>query len=51
MQIVKMSTLPSVKLNGEVAAHIFDGDHGSLGSSAFIVDVAPGTGPRRHQHP
>jgi quercetin dioxygenase-like cupin family protein len=52
MQIVKKSTLPSVKLNGEVAAHIFDGGaYGDLGSSAFIVDVAPGTGPRRHKHP
>jgi quercetin dioxygenase-like cupin family protein len=52
MQVIKKSDLPSVRLNGEVAAHIFDGgDHGGISSSAFIVDVAPGTGPRRHKHP
>jgi mannose-6-phosphate isomerase-like protein (cupin superfamily) len=52
MLIVKKDTLPTVRLNGEVAAHIFDGsDHGNISSSAFIVDCAPGTGPRRHKHP
>lgn len=52
MQIVKRSSLPTVQINGETAAHIFEGgSHGGVDSSAFIVDVAPGTGPKRHSHP
>lgn len=52
MQVVKKSALPTVRLNGEVAAHVFDGSqNGGLSASAFIVDVAEGTGPKRHQHP
>jgi mannose-6-phosphate isomerase-like protein (cupin superfamily) len=52
MRIVRKDSLPTVRLNGEIAAHIFDGcEHGNIGSSAFIVDCAPGTGPRRHKHP
>lgn len=51
MLVVKKDTLPTVRLNGAVAAHIFDGsDHGSA-ASAFIVDVQPGLGPKRHKHP
>lgn len=52
MQVVAKENLPTVRLNGEVAAYIFDGgEHGGVDSSAFVVDVAPGTGPRRHTHP
>jgi mannose-6-phosphate isomerase-like protein (cupin superfamily) len=52
MRVVAKQTLPTVRLDGEVAAYIFDGgQHGGLGSSAFIVDVGPGLGPRRHSHP
>ena len=52
MQVVKKSSLPTVRLNGEVSAHVFDGSqNGGLSSSAFIVDVAVGVGPRRHRHP
>lgn len=52
MLIVPKDTLPTVRIDGEVAAHIFDGaGHGSVASSAFIVDLAPDRGPRRHTHP
>lgn len=52
MRVVKKDTLPTVRLNGEIAAYIFDGSkHDGVGSSAFIVDVEPGLGPKRHQHP
>jgi quercetin dioxygenase-like cupin family protein len=52
MQKISKNTLPTVRLNGEVAAYIFDGsEHGNVGSSAFIVDLAAGLGPRRHRHP
>ena len=53
MQIVKKETLPSVNLNGRVAARIFDGTRhgGGVTASAFIVDVADESGPPRHKHP
>lgn len=52
MQIVKKNELPTVRLNGEVAAHIFDGSkNGDVTCSAFIVDLQPQLGPPRHTHP
>lgn len=52
MQIVKKDGLPTVRLNGEVAAHIFDGSkYGGVSCSAFIVDIQPNLGPQRHKHP
>lgn len=52
MQIVKKDSLPTVRLNDEVAAHIFDGSkHGDVSCSAFIVDIQPDVGPKRHTHP
>ncbi len=52
MQIVKKDDLPTVRLNGEVAAHIFDGStYGDVPCSAFIVDLQPNVGPKRHTHP
>ncbi|MDI3418515.1 cupin domain-containing protein [Streptomyces luteolus] len=52
MQIVKKDSLPSVRIDGEVAARIFSGaKYDNVSVSAFIVDVAPGIGPNRHQHP
>jgi mannose-6-phosphate isomerase-like protein (cupin superfamily) len=51
MRIVEKDGLPVVRIGGEVAAHIFDGSQHGVGSSAFIVDLAPGPGPRRHLHP
>lgn len=52
MQVVARDTLPTVRINDEVAAYVFEGSrHGDLASSAFVVDAAPGTGPRRHRHP
>ncbi|PPK65430.1 cupin domain-containing protein [Actinokineospora auranticolor] len=51
MLIVKKHSLPTVRLNGEVGAYIFDGgDHGAA-VSAFIVDVPACLGPHRHRHP
>ncbi|MEU1289219.1 cupin domain-containing protein [Kitasatospora sp. NPDC005856] len=52
MRIVPKDRLPVVRINGEIAAHVFDGaQHGDVGSSAFVVDLPPGPGPRRHLHP
>ena len=53
MQIVKTDDLPSVRMNGEIMARIFDGSkHGDdIGVSAFIVDLPTGAGPKRHVHP
>jgi quercetin dioxygenase-like cupin family protein len=52
MLIHRKDDLPAVRIDGEVAARIFEGaQHGGLGSSAFIVDAAPGQRPRRHLHP
>ncbi|MFD1148294.1 cupin domain-containing protein [Saccharothrix hoggarensis] len=51
MEVVKKDSLPTVQIDGEVAAHIFDGSAHGTTSSAFIVDVAVGKGPRRHSHP
>ncbi|MGM1063935.1 cupin domain-containing protein [Saccharothrix sp. Mg75] len=51
MEVVSKDSLPTVRIAGEVAAHIFDGGAHGTTSSAFIVDVAPGRGPRRHSHP
>lgn len=52
MQIVQKNGLPTIRLNGEVAAHIFDGSkNGGVTCSAFIVDLQPELGPRRHTHP
>lgn len=53
MQIVKKADLPSVRLDGEIMARIFDGSaHGDdINVSAFIVDLPPGAGPKRHVHP
>ncbi len=52
MQIVKKDSLPTVRINNEVAAHIFNGSkYGDLACSAFIVDIQPSLGPRRHTHP
>lgn len=52
MQIVKKDELPTVRLNGEVAAHIFEGSkYGDVSCSAFIVDIQPNVSPKRHLHP
>jgi quercetin dioxygenase-like cupin family protein len=52
MQIVNKADLPSVRMNGEIMARIFDGSkHGDISVSAFIVDLPPGFGPKRHVHP
>ena len=51
MQVVKKSTLPTIRLGDEVLAHIFAGDKNGVNASAFIVDCPPDTGPRRHTHP
>ena len=51
MQVVNKADLPTVRLNGEVSAYVFDGSAHGVTSSAFIVDAAPGVGPRRHRHP
>lgn len=53
MQIVNKADLPSVRLGGEIMARIFDGSaHGDdINVSAFIVDLPPGAGPKRHVHP
>jgi quercetin dioxygenase-like cupin family protein len=52
MLIHRKVDLPAVRIDGEVAARVFEGaPHGELGASAFIVDAAPGQRPRRHLHP
>ncbi|QQQ79651.1 cupin domain-containing protein [Actinosynnema sp. CA-299493] len=52
MEVIKRGTLPTIQMDGEVAAYIFDGrSHGNLESSAFIVDVPVGRGPGLHTHP
>jgi mannose-6-phosphate isomerase-like protein (cupin superfamily) len=51
MQVIKKGDLPTVRLNGEVSAHVFDGSQHGVSCSAFIVDAASGVGPRRHRHP
>lgn len=52
MRVFSRSGLPTVRLGGEVAAYIFDGEqHGGLSASAFVVDLAEGTGPPPHTHP
>ncbi|MDH6216890.1 cupin domain-containing protein [Streptomyces pseudovenezuelae] len=52
MQIVKRHTLPTVQINGEVAAYIFNASkYPDATVSAFIVDVAAAAGPPRHLHP
>ena len=52
MWIISRDTLPAVRIDGRVAARIFDGDkHGGVPSSAFVVEVGPGQGPPRHTHP
>lgn len=51
MKIVKKDDLPKVRLNGEVAAHIFAGIVVDASCSAFIVDLQPNVGPKRHTHP
>lgn len=52
MRIVNKADLPSVRMNGEIMARIFDGGkHGGVSVSAFIVDLPPGAGPKRHVHP
>ena len=53
VQIVNVADLPSVRMNGEIMARIFDGSkHGeNISVSAFIVDLPPGAGPKRHVHP
>jgi mannose-6-phosphate isomerase-like protein (cupin superfamily) len=51
VRIVKKDGLPTVRLNGEVAAHIFAGGQYALSCSAFIVDIPPKLGPPRHTHP
>ncbi|MFJ6676157.1 cupin domain-containing protein [Actinosynnema sp. NPDC091369] len=53
IRVFRKDGLPTVRIGGEVAAHIFDGGlHGGLGASAFIVDLADvGTGPPVHTHP
>ncbi|MEU7528274.1 cupin domain-containing protein [Saccharothrix sp. NPDC042600] len=51
MEVVLKDNLPTVRIDGEVAAHIFDGGAHGTTSSAFIVDVKPGKGPMRHSHP
>ena len=51
MHVVQRNSLPTVRMNDEVAGYIFDGGQHGVTSSAIIVDVAPGTGPRRHKHP
>ncbi|WP_051834011.1 cupin domain-containing protein [Streptomyces sp. NRRL S-646] len=52
MQIIAKNSLPTVQINGEVAAHILNAsDHPGLSVSAFIVDVATDAGPPRHTHP
>ncbi|MFE6285184.1 cupin domain-containing protein [Streptomyces sp. NPDC057877] len=52
LQIIAKSTLPTVQINGEAAAHILNASkYDGLSVSAFIVDVAPDAGPPRHTHP
>lgn len=52
MQIIAKGSLPTVQINGEVAAHILNAaDHDGVSVSAFIVDVATDAGPPRHTHP
>lgn len=51
MRVVKRSTLSTVKINGEVGAYIFDGSTYGTSVSAFVVDVSPDLGPKRHKHP
>lgn len=53
VRIVNLADLPSVRLDGEIMARIFDGSkHGDdINVSAFIVDLPPGAGPKRHLHP
>ncbi|WP_116201224.1 cupin domain-containing protein [Amycolatopsis circi] len=53
LHIVNKSDLPTVRLGGEIMARIFDGSaHGDdINVSAFIVDLPPGAGPKRHTHP
>ncbi|CAM5646585.1 cupin domain-containing protein [Streptomyces glaucescens] len=52
MQIIAKSSLPTIQINGEVAAHILNASkHEGLSVSAFIVDVAADAGPPRHSHP
>ncbi|WP_433273455.1 cupin domain-containing protein [Actinosynnema sp. CS-041913] len=52
MEVVKRSELPTIRMEGQIAAYIFDGrSNGDLTSSAFIVDVPAGKGPGRHTHP
>lgn len=51
--VVNKADLPSVRMDGEIMARIFDGGkHGDgVNVSAFIVDLQPGGGPKRHVHP
>jgi quercetin dioxygenase-like cupin family protein len=51
MKVIQKDLMPVVRIDGEIAAHIFDGVQHGVGSSAFIVDLPPGPGPRRHSHP
>lgn len=53
IQVVNKADLPSVRMDGEIMARIFDGSaHGDdINVSAFIVDLPPGAGPKRHVHP
>jgi mannose-6-phosphate isomerase-like protein (cupin superfamily) len=51
MDVVRRDSLPTVRMDGEVTAYIFEGGTHGVTSSAIIVNVAPGTGPRRHKHP
>lgn len=50
---IDVADLPSVRMDGEIMARIFDGSkHGDdINVSAFIVDLPPGAGPKRHVHP
>ncbi|MCX4751376.1 cupin domain-containing protein [Kitasatospora sp. NBC_01287] len=51
MRVIAKSGLPSVVIDGETAAHIFQGVSAGTTVSAFIVDVAGQVGPDRHTHP
>jgi mannose-6-phosphate isomerase-like protein (cupin superfamily) len=51
MQAIKQDNLPSIEIDGEIAARVFDGEQYGATVSAIIVDVAEGGAVPHHRHP